>query len=693
MGNSHSTPHTARRRSFMKDEFIFPQPLWDLYDDWEIYHVEIELKILPPHVRDRIQVRVDEYTQEIISSEDELCPGGHRDPRYDDEESELCVVGESASGGFCLQWNLSLEDLCSQDGENFALCLQDDENLESCLQDNGKLELRLQDDDILDMVQQGEENLESFQRDNGNLELFLQGDDILDTVQQDDENLELCLQDDEKMELCWEDVDELEWCVREDCGLSKRCLCGNDPINEDKIRPQDNEIFTSVPRSQGIHNGGYGGREENMDMKDSSPDCPQSNQELPPSCRPESPSGLFWLVQKWLPSRSGKLSASSDQKQKSDFSVTDSSPSSSAKDIPKARRREPWQTTGTARVNPRTRRLSCDSSTTRTRASASRSGTSLLRRKHTVSVSEPIPMLKTRTTTAASKTPTISKKRKFSLKDEPGWIPNPLDSESDSSDFEDSGIFSDKTGSPGLSVSPSGFLPASWLAQKRAVLLSDRKRCNSEPTPVTPSTTSSSATFRQNGQDLASREQTRSTSTSDDSLGKKPESKWSLVKSSWRRFKPQTADNLALPSSSPEEDEVDLDEQLEWLTRMTDSSQQSQDTESSSEEPDVDPHPPEDVGNAGNIHPADSVQNENPDRSQVVRSSLPAEQTRRPFDHELELDWLCEPEWNNFELELFWSVLRPYLEQLLEDGDPADFPDPCLTICSMDSRDHKMLDR
>ena len=166
-----------------------------------------------------------------------------------------------------------------------------------------------------------------------------------------------------------------------------------------------------------------------------------------------------------------------------------------------------------------------------------------------------------------------------------------------------------------------------------------------------------------------------------------------MVKSSWRRLKPQTAasDPLELPSSPPEKDDEDddLDEQLEWLTRMTDSSQLSQETESSSEELDVDSDPAENA----TILPDDSTHEENPEVSRVVSGSPPEERNRRPFEHELELDWLCEPEWNNFELELFWSVLRPYLEQLLEDSDHADLPEPLVTISNMDTRDHKMLDR
>jgi hypothetical protein len=63
-------------------------------------------------------------------------------------------------------------------------------------------------------------------------------------------------------------------------------------------------------------------------------------------------------------------------------------------------------------------------------------------------------------------------------------------------------------------------------------------------------------------------------------------------------------------------------------------------------------------------------------------------------DSDLELDWLCEPEWNNYELELFWSVIRPHLEHLLEqksEEDPGCLP--CTTVAKADCSDPKMFDR
>ena len=714
-----------------------------MYDDWDIFHVEIELQILPPHARDRIKIRVHEYTQEILSSEDEDEDEGGGRQDEDEQDGLLCDFGEGPADGCCLQWDLSLDELCSsqaegksalclqddeklpelcwQDDEKLSelclqkytsleLCLQDDASLELCLQDDGKLpELCLQDDGKLpELCLQDDGKLpELCLQDDANLELCLQEDEHfnlrfqdygkLELLLQDDANTELCLQDDGKYDLSLKNDDKMEQCLLGDCRLSKKCLLDDGHVHFDEFHPLDGEIFTS---ESCFHQGSNshrkmaaGRREENADVKKSPPDCRQHDQEMLPKCPHESTTSLFQRVQNWLPSRGVRWTRASE-KQDSDLSRTDSSPSSCCvRDVPGANKRSTRHVTRTVTVEPKSRRLISDTnSVQRIKASTSSDGTSSSRRQL---LSEPIPMLKSCTTASASwKPPAASKKRKFSLRDEPGWIPNPLDSDSDSSDFEDSGVFSDATGSPETSASPCGFLSPSWLTQKRAALLSDRKRCNSEPTSVTPTTSSSGTTFRQGGKGLVtSQEQARSSSTSDNSTGKKSDSKWSLVKSSWRRLKPQTATSepLELPSSPPEKDdeEDDLDEQLEWLTKMTDSSQLSQETDSSSEELDEDPHQAENA----TILPDDSAHEENPEASQLVSASLPEERNRRPFEHELELDWLCEPEWNNFELELFWSVLRPYLEQLLEDSDHVDLPEPLVTICNMDTRDHKMLDR
>nr|KAG5697902.1 hypothetical protein BaRGS_026840 [Batillaria attramentaria] len=65
----------------------------------------------------------------------------------------------------------------------------------------------------------------------------------------------------------------------------------------------------------------------------------------------------------------------------------------------------------------------------------------------------------------------------------------------------------------------------------------------------------------------------------------------------------------------------------------------------------------------------------------------------RPYDLETELDWLCEPEWNNLEMELFWHVLRPHVESLLQPQHTAYLPEPCVPIRNMDAGDCKMLDK
>lgn len=58
-----------------------------------------------------------------------------------------------------------------------------------------------------------------------------------------------------------------------------------------------------------------------------------------------------------------------------------------------------------------------------------------------------------------------------------------------------------------------------------------------------------------------------------------------------------------------------------------------------------------------------------------------------------EVDWLCEPEWNNQEMEIFWHLLEPHFKKLLQVRDWRQLPDPCLPIVFLDPGDSHLLDR
>ncbi|XP_076453638.1 uncharacterized protein LOC143288869 [Babylonia areolata] len=293
----------------------------------------------------------------------------------------------------------------------------------------------------------------------------------------------------------------------------------------------------------------------------------------------------------------------------------------------------------------------------------------------------------------ANTTPHVSKKRKFSLKDEPGWIPNPLDSDSEGSDLEDSGVFHEFSGSSRTSTCPTHrvALTSTATAKSRA-LLTERRRCNSEPMPGTSTSSSTSPTQRDK---VASPLSSSPASESSTKPRTRRGSGWKLVRFPGKRSsKTQSEDHPVQAEDSPQ-DEDDLIEQLKWFT-MSDS-QLSHDAETSSDQSEEDlssrrehssssdtsPPPP-------NINPSVA---ELADDGDSAPSDPAAGQRVSRFDGELELDWLCEPEWNNLELELFWSVLRPHLEHLLQPEDSELLPDACGAVCHMDADDSKMLDR
>ncbi|KAL8609665.1 hypothetical protein ACOMHN_049745 [Nucella lapillus] len=296
-----------------------------------------------------------------------------------------------------------------------------------------------------------------------------------------------------------------------------------------------------------------------------------------------------------------------------------------------------------------------------------------------------------------------SKKRKFSLKKEPGWIPNPLDSDSENSDFEDSGVFSDFTGSPATSTSSSQYVPpTSKATAKMRVLARERKRYNSEPMQRT---FTPSPTFPQQGTD-----NTPPVEVSRPCSGTKPGTRrgscWRLLRLSRKVREPQKTEDPVPVEGSPQF-ENDLSEQLRWLA-MSDS-EISQDAESSPENDEESFSSPEKSQNADSSPDREEEGVNSSETSPNTHSScMKSKDMRHPptssgeesasrrstsFDGELELDWLCEPEWNNLELELFWTVLRPHLEHLLQPEDSELLPDACRAVGRMDAADPKMLDR
>lgn len=173
-------------------------------------------------------------------------------------------------------------------------------------------------------------------------------------------------------------------------------------------------------------------------------------------------------------------------------------------------------------------------------------------------------------------------------------------------------------------------------------------------------------------------------------------------------------------SSTPEDD---LEAELQWLTAVTDSLHASgsdadlevsggamsdcddlsgsyESCSSDGIERSIDGHL-EEIGHGRtmrrNLEDIDEGNDEGSNGSalsdEAISVSLEESWEPTPFDLETELEFLCEPEWNNLELELFWHVLCPHLEQLLQPQHAALLPDPCLAVVNMDAGDCKQLDR
>ncbi|XP_076435838.1 uncharacterized protein LOC143275537 [Babylonia areolata] len=333
-------------------------------------------------------------------------------------------------------------------------------------------------------------------------------------------------------------------------------------------------------------------------------------------------------------------------------------------------------------------------------------------------------------------------KRRHSWKEEPGWLPNPLDSDSEHEEelvvsheraLKQDGDLTVSHELPKPSKHCRGFSHSSlvpsrphpqrnrssdspsphtdtWGTDKAAAWSSGRRRqrrrrrCNSEPCSGTSNLSTCS---RHSGDD------------SGDSLSSAcgahtknpPRLKWSLVNQLWKTRKTQTASGLKTSYTSENEEKgeewKDLERELEWLVTDPESHcpeglhLPGEDTHSIIEDLNLplelkdthtiteNPTAPQTPTNAAAYNAASSAP---PSFVRDVGVVLVGTRWRR--EHELE--WLYEPEWNNTELGLFWNVLKPHLESLLlKGGDEAeeDLPDPRVDVRGLDSSDPRMVDR
>lgn len=576
MGNSHSPHDFGRRRSLVREEFLFPET--DLEDDqeWEFFHVHIELKPLSEHARDSIHICVDDYTQEILSwEEDCVCAcasTGERETWGSNSHTKdsVCECLERKNDrDFCFQW-----DVYTDDSLDSGQTETDYSGIAKGHKDGAK------------------ENVTSL---------------VVNPCG------EACIQDCRSLENpCGEDVSEAS--TSHDDRMENP-VSQSHQIQKEPTKPID------IPEAR--------------QRKDFSSNIEMNlSQNREPRCGTDcgAMASRIWT---------GRRASTTDFRTRA---KTMASQTSADQDQPLK------SNTGT---HPR--RQSCS-----------------------------IPILRDKTRAMQFQSTPNSKKRKFSLKEEPGWIPNPLDSDSDSSDFEDSGVFSDYTGSPSMSSSPACYVPATSRATAKIQALSrERRRYNSEPIQRTSTlSTDAEPSLPVGGSPSSSGTKTRRGS------------RWRLLGLS-RKFKPPQktedpkTDDTVPAEDSTTQDEDDLTEQLRWLT-MCDS-QISQDTESSS------PEQSEEDLNLPETSPNPDTTSREPEDTRAPPPESSGEEVvsrrRSGFDGELELDWLCEPEWNNLELELFWSVLRPHLEQLLQPEDSELLPEACRAVGCMDAADPKMLDR
>ena len=156
-----------------------------------------------------------------------------------------------------------------------------------------------------------------------------------------------------------------------------------------------------------------------------------------------------------------------------------------------------------------------------------------------------------------------------------------------------------------------------------------------------------------------------------------------------------------------DDDDEDLEKHLAWLAMPTTEMQQlcenSQSEDSDEDSEGEDPDSANDSLENGTDSDQKCSQHDDPTTSAhttpstTTPTSSPSAAQQEAWASaavpEAELDWLCEPEWNNLEMELFWSVLRPHLELLLLQDGAELLPEPCHVVVSLDSADRRMLDR
>ncbi|KAL8593949.1 hypothetical protein ACOMHN_021801 [Nucella lapillus] len=278
-----------------------------------------------------------------------------------------------------------------------------------------------------------------------------------------------------------------------------------------------------------------------------------------------------------------------------------------------------------------------------------------------------------------------SQARKPGWKEEPGWIPNPLDSDSsDQDEPEESEAFcvsaqlsKRSSNKDPASIDPLDHSPGMGLSdRKEAAKLSERRRCYSEPSSGRSSGLSVEFPILK---DNSGDDHHSDVSSPDTGAGwtDTPQSKWNL----WRRRRRSKAqsvdDDASLPPPANEDEESrDLEKELEWLVADPEKTLSTQDVESS-----------------------------NDTTTTVLAKPKPPEPSACPQGGQTtcgggsgewgEVEWLCEPEWNNLEMEVFWGLLRPHLEHLLRVEVPGEdlLPLPRVYLSSMDASDHTMMDR
>ncbi|XP_070173333.1 serine-rich adhesin for platelets-like isoform X2 [Littorina saxatilis] len=830
MGNKHSVHHVprTRRQSLMKEEFDFPQPVFDFFDDdWEIYHVEVELKILPPHARTRIKIHVHDYTQEIISEEctGEATPSETEKDLVSEKERSREITSSETEKNHVRERECSREINLSET-EKKHVCVDPDvvsvkkprdesglrpacfrgtalSSTSTDFQDRtSTVGIRLRDGNSSTKCSQCQCVIEtgSWQADVSNENLtnknvFSAGYDVSnenltnknifsiecsqDSVSNDDlTDTNVASKEDQAETDCVSNDVFLQWelsleepCCREDgnmkacrtkenCDLNQLRFAGQDAsCDRNTCSPDDTDVdvattFSTVDQCDA-------GRDvfpnatspEAISSKNASSNAASSNA----TCSNDTASNAT----SFNDTSSLKCGNQKTALSAGPFSRLCDTCSSSA--TQNTARSLPVEITTASAMLPKPEpeeSLPMEIPTASTMLCKARPHLRSARRK----MSDPVLRLKASTPVGSPKL--NAKPRKFSLKDDPGWIPNPLDSDSDGEELEDSGVFSDSTGSPrspaklhgstaaGFPSSPRlaarmehytatvdssvrcsarvehssttadstaapepplrEYPTAEELVRKRLALQTGgrRRRYNSEPTPVAPKTPSAD-TLCGSEEELGSSGDSRPSSVSDDSTCSKSQSRWRLVKLIWgrRASKADAGESAAgVPSSSSgkedEQQQEDLDQQLEWMTEVPGSEPPtpSEDLEAvdfgaynSNYTSTQDPPTRRVTFSDSTTHHENLTTESPPNSSQAAKllttSEDPEDQGRDVVGQELELDWLCEPEWNNFELELFWSVLRPHMEQLLEHGDAENLPDPCDTVFAMDAGDHKMLDR